>query len=81
MISKQPNELLSTMEMAARYGVARTTFLLWYHSGIVPGETQGKNHHKFDREKVEAALREHAQSAMQADSKRPRMAAAAADLL
>ncbi len=78
MSSKEPGELLSTKEMAARYGVARSTFLLWYHSGIVPAETQGKKNHRFDGEKVETALRHYAEAAM--DSTRRRMAATAAAL-
>lgn len=50
--------LLKPEEMAARYGVNKTTFLAWYHAGKISAEVAVGKVFRFDPEKVAAELRE-----------------------
>lgn len=58
--SDQTEHLVSAKEMAAHYGVSSSTFLLWFHSRIVPGVQIAKRRHRFDPDQVEMALKKHA---------------------
>jgi hypothetical protein len=63
VLNSEPDKnLQSAEEMAARYGVSTSTFLLWFHSKIVPGVQVQRKRHRFDPQQVEAALREHAKT-------------------
>lgn len=56
-------KLASPEEMAARYGVARSTFLEWFHAGKISAEVAVGKVYRFDPEKVAADLRKDAEKA------------------
>lgn len=58
---------LTPEELAARYAVAKSTVLDWFHQGKIPAEVAVGKVYRFDAEKVAAALN---QAAVKAAKKR-----------
>lgn len=52
--------LMKPEELAARYGVAKSTVLEWYHKGMITAEVAVGKVYRFDADKVAAELRKHA---------------------
>jgi len=58
-----PEELATPRELAAKYGVALSTFLSWHHAGIFPAEVAVGKIYRFDPDQVDAGLKRHARKA------------------
>lgn len=52
--------LTTPRELSAKYGVAVSTFMAWYHAGIFPAEVAVGKVYRFDADQVEAGLKRHA---------------------
>ena len=55
--------LATPRELAAKYGVALSTFLGWHHAGIFPAEVAVGKVYRFDPDQVETGLKRHARKA------------------
>lgn len=62
-MSAGPVNLATAEEMAEHYGVARSTFLAWFHEGKISAEVAVGKVYRFDPERVAADLREAAEKA------------------
>ena len=51
---------LTPEELAARYAVAKSTVLDWFHQGKIPAEVAVGKVYRFDAEKVAEALKKEA---------------------
>lgn len=51
--------LMSTSEIAEYYGVVVSTFLQWFHAGIVPAAVAVGKTYRWDREEVAKAIAKH----------------------
>jgi len=53
-------EYATPRQLAAKYGVALSTFMGWYHAGIFPAEIAVGKTYRFDADQVDAGLKRHA---------------------